>query len=262
MPLTPQQKRTDLVEVLSNAITAILGLAAFVYVTGAAVLWARLVAKDLPANPVVTGLPRELLVATGLRTVVVPSLLLALVALAGLWFRSRLDRARADKTVGFGLRVPSWILFGILYAVGAGFAISMFVSWGTWAFGWTIAIYVAFVAAGLVSRLEMFRNRPMLRIAALALLVGGIGALVRIVVELEKPDLQSAVVCVKDGGDPYSGLLVGETSNVVYIGQEDEHRVLSVPTDRVGELWIGTTDIQACSLPEPTSAAARPDEAG
>jgi outer membrane protein OmpA-like peptidoglycan-associated protein len=75
------------------------GIAAWVIVVGGARMWARLMAIDAPASQTVTVLPKELLVAEGVRTLIVPLLLGGAIAI--LTYLSR--RADADDERPSGL---------------------------------------------------------------------------------------------------------------------------------------------------------------
>lgn len=222
---------------IQAAATAVLGLAAFVYLTGGAVLWARLRAVGLPADTVVAVLPRELLVSTGLRTVVVPTVVLSGVALVSFFIWS----LWAER--------PGWFFLaglGLVIVVGGvgggliGFALAS--ESKTWWFGWTVgvglALLVGFLAGGPSSL-----QRPGMSLLVLVLAVGVISAVVRFIVELRVPRLDSAVVCVKADATAYTGLLIGETDDAVYLGQRTKKRVVAVPRDRIAVLWIGTNRV-------------------
>ena len=240
----PSAKPTGLVEGVSNVVTAVLGLAAFVYVSGAAVLWIRLWAIDVPANPVVTGLPRELLIGTGLRTVVLPSLALAVFAAAGFGL-GRL----AGKIHGW-VRAVLWALLWTL--IGASIMAALLwgpTSWTFWIVGAAVAFFLGYMGSisvgGLLSEASEFA------IVALVLFaVGLVGAGLRIALELENHGLPRTVVCVNDGGTRYLGFLIGESSDAVYVGQRFKKRLVAVSKDRVGEVYIGPARTP-CTVPKP-----------
>ncbi len=68
-------------QIAAQIIGAAAALAAWVAVVGGARWWARLHAADIPTNPALSTLPRELLIATGLQTLLLPLVLGASVAL-------------------------------------------------------------------------------------------------------------------------------------------------------------------------------------
>jgi hypothetical protein len=116
----------------------------------------------------------------------------------------------------------------------------------TWALGWGIGAFIVVMASASIAS----PKRSLEAIALVALVVGVVAALIRLGVESFDPQFVDAAVCVKDSDVPYAGLFVGETDNGVYLGQEaeDEDRVIEIPRDRVGELWIGVSDVE-CPTP-------------
>jgi hypothetical protein len=104
-----------------------------------------------------------------------------------------------------------------------------------------------YLAAALSGRLATFQA-----IALAALSIGFVAATVRIGVELWNPELERAKVCVNDGGTPYTGDLIGQTSDAVYIGVKGSRSVIAVPSTRVAEVLIGdeaVADVQ-CTAPQ------------
>lgn len=251
---TPDQP--TLLQTLGQVFTVIAGAVAFVYLVGAGVLWVRLWREGLPTDAVISVLPRELIVAVGLRSIIVPASLLAPVAAIVLWAASRIKPSNLKEFVD-GIRGEGRVgdLIQVLIAlVLAGSWVVSFVAGGPLILlGWTVGFLVAvFTSAAIGLALQgRLSSLPIVALAALA--VSSAAAAARVVVELKDPRLEAVKVCVDDGGDPYEGVLIGETTTAVYVGQSTPDRVLSVPRDRVGELWIGTHSAQ-CTVPEPTAS--------
>ena len=238
---------------LSQIIALVVGLTAFVYVAGGAVLWIRLFRSDLPADSVVTSLPRELVIGVGLKSVVAPAAVLAILAataLAMVTTAARLGRGQ-KRTHGVIAVVLGLAIFG------AGFLISIRVG-STFAFPVVnlpiepvvaSAVFYLALAIGLGGKYVQQGFWDPMKIALAAAVIGLIGAGLRIGLEFADPRLDNAVVCVNDGGISYDGLLIGQAQEAVYLGQrfhEDDGVVVSIPQSRVDELWIGS-DKRACS---------------
>jgi hypothetical protein len=276
---SPPSTPVDLVERAGKIIALVAGLAAFVYIAGAAVLAVRLDAEGLPASEVVTSLPRELLVGVGLQYVVAPALALALVS--GLeiyilrWLGNWKGHWRARDfvvAVIVGLVLTAIILWGLLSLQRGSWLLPRLESAELLSTsGWWIAFLVAYMLTLLALYLARAGERTCrtLELAALvALTVGVIAAVARVGYERTNTHLEEATVCVNDGGPDYEGVLIGETSDAVYLGIRDEDdrariasketvfrtppRVLEIPKDRVGELHIGYKTYSICSVPRPT----------
>jgi hypothetical protein len=52
-----------------------------------------------------------------------------------------------------------------------------------------------------------------------------------------------SIPCSRRAESGYQGFLIGETEAAVYIGERFKRRIVAVPKDRVGELWIGPTAV-------------------
>lgn len=246
MLMTEASRRSDsqhLLTTLSQIVTFVVSLTAFIYIAGATVLWIRLFRSDLPADSVVTSLPRELVVGVGLKSVVAPSVVLAAIGAAALGVMTVALRLGGTKRTHGSIAVIVGIAFfsaAILTLPGVG-----------WAIGWALAaaaVYFGALAIGWLGKWHdpAFWDRT--KIALAAALIGLLGAGIRVLTELADPRLDNAVVCVNDGGSKYDGLLIGESGQAIYLGQgrASDRVVVSIPKSRVAELWIGS-DQRACS---------------
>lgn len=256
---TPQQP--TLLQTLGQVFTVIAGAVAFVYLVGAGVLWVRLWREGLPTDAVISVLPRELIVAVGLRSIIVPASLLAPVAAIVLWAASRIKPSNL-RDFGVGIsEARAFDLMRILFVLGFGgtWVVSLVVRGPLIVIGWTVGFAVVVFTSALIGVALRGRLSSLPIVALTALAVSSVAAAVRVAFELKDPRLEAVKVCVKDGGDPYEGVLIGETTTAVYVGQPRLDRVLSVPRDRVGELWIGT-DSAKCTVPEPTASGQAQDQ--
>jgi hypothetical protein len=240
-PRDGEADKSNVLETVSKLVGFAVGLTAFVYVAGGTVLWIRLFRSDLPADPVITSLPRELVIGIGLKSVVAPAAALAIlawVALRGVTWSIRTSGTR--RTHGT-----------LFLAVGAISFLAAFwlVPRLSWAIGGLIAAMVVYFIALLIGwvrkRFQPVRDWGNSEFALAAVVIGLGGAFIRVALEVADPRLDNAVVCVGDGSEPYTGLLVGEAKDAVYLGERSERVVIAIPKSRVEELWIGTDD-HAC----------------
>lgn len=236
------QAESNVLTMVSQIVAFVVGLTAFVYVAGGTVLWIRLFRSDLPADPVITSLPRELVIGIGLKSVVAPAAALAIIA----WVALRAVTWSLPTSSG-----PKRTHGTLFLAVGS---VSFLVAFWlipnvSWAIGGLIAaMIVYFIALGVGwgrERLQRVRRWERAEFAVAAVVIGLFGAFIRIALEVADPRLDNAVVCVADGSEPYTGLLVGEAKDAVYLGERSDRVVIAIPKSRVKELWIGSDD-HAC----------------
>ena len=245
----PEAQESNLWVKISQIVGLVAGLAAFVYIAGAAVLWVRLFRSNFPADPVVTSLPRELVIGIGMKSVVGPALVLAIVAAAGIAVVKRL------RATLMGTMPKTHGTAGVVVGVISGTIALLLVPDVAWVVGWAVAGLTAYFIALGFGKTVQNRGLSFATVALIALAIGLLGATIRIFVEVADPRLDNAVVCVNDGGSRYTGLLIGESSGAVYLGIRTEHVVVSIPRSRIGELWIGPKT-HDCSVPvtEPRKA--------
>ena len=268
----PKTTEATLIEKITRIIGLVAGLAAFVYIAGAAVLAVRLEKAGLPASEVVTSLPRELLIGVGLQYVVAPALALAMVA--GLEILILIKWKRGVWVALLAGLFLTAVLVALLLVVRTGDE-HEFRDEG--AVGWWIAFLAAYVATLVIYVAAKGKLETLYLVALVALGVGLIAAVARVAYERKSTRLQEATVCVNDGGPNYEGFLVGETSDAVYLGRLDDRAepddgeksgtrpppktaeqvkvvkvVLAIRKDRVGELRIGDRSSWNCSVPRPT----------
>ncbi len=114
-------------------------------------------------------------------------------------------------------------------------------SW--WLLVWPLVgigvLAVALAVGWILKKVAVPRTAATLAVAAAIIGLGG--AITRIAFEAADPRLEDAVVCLTTG-ESYPGLLIGEASNSVYLGQRLEDApdvVVSITKERVEEVWIG-----------------------
>jgi hypothetical protein len=230
----------------------------FVYVLGAAVVWIRLSREHLPTEAVITSLPRGLLLSVGLRSIVVPVLVFALLACAALVFVAKSEKSRRaaaalpgvrdqpasaegapaeaapaepgfwgkvwhDLQVAFG----SWVAIviavlavSIARLVQSGWSAANEVAW--WGFG---AVIVVLLSAGIASTWPQLVGSDKLdKIALIAVVVSVVAAVARLGAVCVDPGFEQVAVCTKDTGSLVSGLFIGETDNGIYLGKKISSR--------------------------------------
>jgi hypothetical protein len=242
----PAKEQPTLIGTISQIVAFFAGLTAFVYVAGGTVLWIRLFRSELPADPVVTSLPRELVISIGLKDVVLPAAVLAAIAWAALMAVTQAG------SVGRGSKRTHGVI-ALIVGLVAFLVTLWFVPSISWALGWTVAafaVYFLALLAGWIPKKLGYADPALKQLTPKSAVVLGavialFGAFLRIVFEVADPQLDNAVVCVNDRGAPYKGLLVGQAQDTVYLGKRPQRAVIAIPKSRVREMWIGS-DEHAC----------------
>jgi hypothetical protein len=239
-----RRKESDLLVTLSQIVAFFAGLTAFVYVAGGTVLWIRLFRSDLPADSVVTSLPRELVISIGLKDVVLPASALAIIAWVGLMAVTHATSIGRGSMRTHGLLA---LVLGLVAVASVGML--WFMPSTKWALGYFVAgliVYFAGLFAGWFRKTRGRKNPEMPHLTArqavvVAAVIALLGSFVRIVVEVANPRLDDAVVCVNDKKPRYVGLLVGQAQDAIYLGDQEEQAVIGIPKSRLDEIWIGST---------------------
>jgi hypothetical protein len=230
---------------LSEAVGLLAAVVGAVYLLGAAVLALRLQTNDIPTLPVLSNLPRELVISYGL-TYAVVWWLLAAVVVAVFWLA--LQRAPSGRFSREPRRVR-WSGGAAILAALVG------LSWGaaalvlnhldgTFTLWDQAALAAGVVAAALLARgvwkvlAARYRREwsAPVAVAVAAALTGLIVVPTFMEIGVRAP-LAEAQLCVA-GPTHLNGYLVGEAGDRVYLGENvDPHRLVSAP--RTGELYVG-----------------------
>ena len=213
------------------------GLASLVVILGGAVLSWRLRSQGLPADAVVSVLPREFLISVGLG-VTVQLVVFLLVLLPGfVWQGAGVARAAAWAGAALlaypFLRIASgydWLLLGAAWLVTA-FILYGFILWGRRKWGSTRETLpiVSLVIVGLAFFIPWraaFEWRSAPGLDALVCLVGSEGFA---------------------GEFPVGwadGVLIGENNNYIYIGQKKrsggrDPQIAQIPREHIGIVVVG-----------------------
>ena len=243
-------------ERLLKLVGAVAGLTALVTFAGGAVLWIRFSELDLPADQVVTLLPKQLLLTTGARELLGPvalGLLLTLlvVVAAPLRHRDGSKRRRVLYWAGLGL-----LLLALLVLV-------MAIAWdGTWVAraAMLIAALVglgAILAAAILTRDDGYVPLAWTCVGAVLL----IAVALVIVHESTSPRLEPVAVLLRGTPDSVVGFYIGQTADRLYVaplpgtgGGDDPFA--DQPIDRVVELHRDAVTALVMREPVPTDGDA------
>jgi drug/metabolite transporter (DMT)-like permease len=245
------KNNTSALKLVGTAITWLAGLAAYLYVVGGLLMWVRLHEAKLPPMPVVSELPKTLLVSTALIGALGPALVFFALALVAIYLQTgvvplfqALDKKRK------GIKLSSHAIVGLLVLVVVVIAALLVGEHSNSTLAWSFAIaavvtYV--VAVFLASKIGDQPFNQLQTYVLVAALAGLVGASMRVWVDFRRSTLPNAVVCLNDNaGASYSGVLIGESTSTVYLGQKANGRLLVIPSSRVGELQVGAPDATAC----------------
>jgi hypothetical protein len=252
---TGDTQLAELVKSLGLVFGLLAGVVGLVYAVGGGVLAVRLYFESLPSLTVVGQLPREYLIAVGLTQVFLPVL-----AAAAIYFAVRMlsgsAAARPRRTVDqeSTRSSPSWvelvgasalalvaILLGASPAIARqGLSEQLLV---LLAAGFAITLVVMLVALKLRVEIAERETWSKSRATAGMALVIALVSLPAWVIGAGTFHFLDAKVCTT-GGLPISGVLIGETSDRVYVGESNRRtsgprRVVSIPLSQVEEVFIG-----------------------
>ena len=230
---------------ISEAVGLLAAVVGAVYLLGAAVLALRLQTNDIPTLPVLSNLPRELVISYGLTYAVVWWLLGAAIV-AVFWLG--LQRAPSGRP-STRSRLMRWLIgaavlagLAILSCVGAGLVLHHLDGSFTWWDRFALAagvVAAALLARGvwkvLAARYQSEWSAPV-AVAIAAALSGLVVVPTFMEIGVRAP-LAEAQLCVA-GPTHLNGYLVGEAGERVYLGENvSPHRLVSAP--RTGELYVG-----------------------
>lgn len=250
-------KPTEVPALVSAVAGALTAAAAFVVLPGGLVLVARLAEAHLPTSlTIVTSLPHQLLLATGLSYILFPLVVASAVTLLVLWLPGSHDQPnpalmteRADRPRRLlAKRVPSgilgiwrglrtrkrvgrgwlWSFVVLAFVANLGAGIFAFRLWREEWWWWAIDVLagLALVVGLLLSERDLLRDEPKFKrpgtIALGALWASLFFLPAAFVVAANRP-LLATTVCL-EGGQRVDGVLVGQASDRIYVG-EAEHRV-------------------------------------
>lgn len=249
---------SSLVTVAAQLVGAVAGVIALLYVAGGAVLALRLFLADLPSRTIAAQLPRDLLISIALAQIVLP----AAVA-SGLYAVWRIIRAptRAPTRLvrSRELLVASSLV--ALTAVALLWPAAGHVREGAKGLAWLlpIAFLVTLLAVhvGLSLRARLvdaygasagsWGTAP--AVVRMTLVVALVVAPIAVLFAGAYFPLLPARVCTANGGS-VNGVLIGETSDRTYVGEQKERGkldVLSIPSSETTQTIIGGgAGVSAC----------------
>jgi len=250
--------RVGVLQTVTQVAGLFAGLATIVYLTGAVVLALRLMFAHLPWGDVVSQLPREFILSTGAGQVLLPSLLVG--ALYGLFRILRDNRSKAPVVSrwrsGWGKRwevVSSYLLTSfvmmipletilILRHASSGYKPQLERILAGYVLLLLAAVACHEVRAVAARHYKKRKRWNSLKAAAVMAGIYSTAAIIPMMVAASGIGFTSAKVC-KVGGGERSGVLVGESADHVYLGENESgqgrHRIAVYPLTKVEELFIG-----------------------
>jgi hypothetical protein len=272
-----------------QTVTELAGLfaaaAALVYFTGAVVLSLRLAIEDIPWTNVVPQLPREFVVSTGVGQVLLPSLLVG--GLYGLYRLILPGQPKApevyrlrDNWKAKGIVLVQYGMISVLILVPLFFVIAVRDGTSVGDLGWVLTpgIVIVSVLAAMAAQegraivIEHFKDDRHWNSVKAGASVAGVyaaAAIPAMMLAAAAIPLSGAKICTTESYAE-KGLLVGESSDRIYLGQgssEEGHsqrmRIAVLPFSKIEELFIGPEarkvhcefSGEKTSAPKPPSAA-------
>lgn len=278
VPDDSESPATDVVKTLGQVFGLAAGVIALVYATGGGVLALRLYLADLPSRAPVAQLPRDLLISAGLSQIVLPAL-----GVAAIYAIVRLLRGNAPPPTrfvdewgtkpfrrGWSVHLGGWR--GLLAAsaipalVATGFAAEQMTrnvtsDWdkllSSLPLTFLVTLFVMMVALNLRARLALRARRAAATDEVVRERWNEAGAAVRMtlvvafaylpfcVINAGTINLLDARVCITSGLHQHvDGVLIGETTNRTYIGENGDKRrpplhVFAIPQTQIIETIIG-----------------------
>lgn len=248
----------DVVTRLGQILGLAAGFVAVVYIAGGGVLALRLYLAHLPSRTIVGQLPRELVISVGLAQVVLPVLGVAAVYAI---YRFLRGTAAPPRRFVRQWKVRSWRGWATLVAASA---IPALIAAGALAWAdeevrggpkgllwlapvtFLLTLLVVLIALGVRERLAARYENEWDKPAALirmTILVALASVPTAVVLAGAYLPLLDAKVCTTTGSD-VTGLLIGETSDRTYIGEDERGPtgpllMFSVPRTQITETFIG-----------------------
>jgi hypothetical protein len=241
---TPERTPKTSFGVVAATFGLFAGFASLVVILGGAVLTFRLRTQGLPADAVVTALPREFLISVGLGVTFQLVAFLLVLLPSFVWQSVELAIAAAWGAAILlaypFLRIVSgydWLLLAVAW-IAAGFIFTGFILWGRrkWSATRETVPIVSLLIVGLAVFIPwraVFEWRSAGELEALVCLVGQGGIEEKFVGRVD-------------------GLFIGENDNSVYIGEKSpekniDPRIAQIPRGEIGLVLIGeNADDERC----------------
>jgi hypothetical protein len=245
--------RVDPLKVVSAAVTWVAGLVAYFYVVGGLLMWIRLHEEGLPPMPILSELPKQLLVSIALIGAVAPAILFIAIALSAIALQTHVvpqfNVATAQRRpVVFSGSVLAGLAFVVVLALLVGRHSNSTLAWG-FAVAGVITYLLAMFTAAALGKAPFKKLQTYVLVAVVA---GLAGASMRIYVDFRRNTLPDALVCLNDTAKgSYRGVLVARSDSMVYLGDTVNHRLVVIPNARVGALQVGGTSAADCNVPDP-----------
>jgi hypothetical protein len=231
---------------IGQVAAAVAACAGFVYLIGGLVMWLRFRQADLPADQAVALMSKEQLLVVGLRLMVLPAAITGALA----WLATaRTEPARPEDDQRWYARIRDWIRAASvrrLAVVAAVVVVALVLLIGlpaTWAsLGWLLAALM--VIGCRIYQLNHPGNarRERLAIALVAVAAAGVVSLAR---QLDQPVQLLSAQVVLDDSTTRGGVFVSSSSDDVFIGDTDAHKLVDLPRAHVTSLTVGPPEERA-----------------
>lgn len=273
-PSTPAGGAAAVLDALGKVLGLFAALGTLVYLAGAGVVWLRLRHAKLPSEVVIAHLPREILISTGLVEVVLPALVAGAFYTLLILYPDRIWRflqaiwrwrfahfeespaparalvspesaSRAEQVGLYILAVLGLLLLPLPFY--SPFGPPTFV-----ALLFAVLTVIVFLSVGrLLASSFAGKLRSVSGIASAILLIGfTLGPWFVAYAEL-RHQLLPAFACHTDG-TVTRGVLIGETSDRLYLGSDKGKVIDSIPLAQIQQVYLGGTG--PCA-PVPSSAS-------
>lgn len=243
----------DSLKLISTALTWVAGLVAYFYVVGGLLMWIRLHEEGLPPMPILSELPKQLLVSTALIGAVAPAIVFIAIALIAIFLQTHVVPSFGTLAKRqLGIVFSGSVLIGLVVVVILAIVLAHH-SNGTLARSFAVAGVIAYlIGMGFAAVLHDEPFKKLQTYVLVAVVAGLVGASMRIWVDFRRNTLPDALVCLndKDGGS-YHGVLIARSDSMVYLGDTAKNRLIAIPSSRVGELQVGGTSAADCKVPAP-----------
>jgi hypothetical protein len=269
-----EREEPDVIKTLGQLIGLAAGVVALIYAAGGGVLALRLYLAHLPSRTIVAQLPRDLLISVGLAQIVLPVVAIAALyviwrvlrgttplptRLVGQWQRrsrrdwaeligaSAVPAALAAAVVGLGSHGGRGGWKGIAWLVPVAFFVILLVV----LLGLNLRARLVERHGGTTSAWNSRRA-----VTSMTLVVALMALPICVLIAGSYFTLLDAKVCTTSGSAT-TGVLIGETSDRTYIGQEERPigplLVFSIPRDEIAETFIGgDAGLRPCPASSPS----------
>jgi hypothetical protein len=240
------EENKGLLTTLTAAFGLLAGLATIVTIAGTIAFVLRLHQAGLPADlGVVVSLPREFLIAVGVVYVAFPLLAVGVISVLALLVpgpENEPNPALMTPRKASNEQRASLGFYAIAGAVGLPFLVDSSPPARSFAVSTVTAAAFLYVAYRILDKYGK-RPRSLVVSALLALAVAAFFGPWAVALAVNRAEFPPAAVCTTDG-TLFNGVLIGETSDRVYLGEPKvprpaKRRIAAFPSSEVQQVFVG-----------------------